>query len=49
MYLILNNIRLDKFKTRETTNIYEFFVHVFIWIKINPRLKFEGNFSYTQI
>jgi hypothetical protein len=49
MYLILNNIRLDKFKSRETTNIYEFFAHVFIFIKINPRLDFGGKFSYTQI
>jgi hypothetical protein len=37
MYLILNNIKIDKFLIRETTNIYEFFVHVFILIKINPR------------
>lgn len=49
MYLILNNIRLDKFKIRETTNIYEFFAHVFKLIKINPRLDFGQKFSYRRI
>jgi hypothetical protein len=49
MYLILNNIKLDKLKIKETTKIYEFFVHIFRLIKVNPRLDFEQKFSYTQI
>jgi hypothetical protein len=49
IYLILNNTRLDKFKIKETTNIYEFFVHVFILIKINPGSILRGNFHIHKL
>ncbi len=48
MYFILNNIKLDKFKIRETTNIYEFFAHVFRLIKINPRLDSGQKFHIDE-